>query len=637
MTRCIMVTALLCLMHTATEAQWLRYPTPGLPRTADGTPDLTAPAPRTPDGKPDLSGVWRMTGGRYRFNVAADLSRSEILPWARDTSRRWLESAGADRADSLCLPPGPRVAYQATLIKIVQTPGLTLFLYELYNDYFRQIFVDGRSLPTDPNPSWFGSSVGRWDGDTFVVETIGFNGKASLDGFGHPYTEALRTIERYRRRDVGHIDLEITYEDPKAYTRPFTVTQTLLFQPDNELIETVCENERDAVRLVGRSKPPANVRPEILARYAGTYVAGPNRNIMITVDENQLWVEQGGYAPIPLFTESDTVFVLDFPALVGPDEARFTFFSDARENVTHLTWQRQGNTITAPRLTPRTPWGDPDLQGVYTNEDELRVPMERPARFAGRDLSSITADEMHDVARELNESRARNPESRAFGGLSPQRYDLKPSRAWLVVDPVEGRIPPLMPLGEQRRNEYAARLSRVPGSAEDTNLWYRCISIGVPRTMMPTPDGATYRIVQAPGYVAIQYETMHETRIVPLDGRPHIGPAITGYMGDARGHWDGDMLVVETTNIKGQFQTTSAAGSGLRIVERFTPAASGALEWSVTIDDASGWTRPWTFSMPLTRADESQGPLENGCHEGNYVLRNILSAARAEEHQPSER
>jgi hypothetical protein len=149
--------------------------------------------------------------------------------------------------------------------------------------------------------------------------------------------------------------------------------------------------------------------------------------------------------------------------------------------------------------------------------------------------------------------------------------------------------------------------------------------------MMPQPDHGTYRIVQAPGYVAIQIEMMHEARVIPLDRRPHVDDAIRTYMGDARGYWDGDTLVVETTRFKGEFQTTSAAGKDLRIIERFTPQPSGSLQWTVTIDDASGWAGPWTFAMPLARARENQGPLEYACHEGNYALRNMLSAARAEE------
>jgi hypothetical protein len=282
-------------------------------------------------------------------------------------------------------------------------------------------------------------------------------------------------------------------------------------------------------------------------------------------------------------------------------------------------------------VAPRTPWGDPDLQGVYTNIEEQRVPMERPAQFAGGTLESITARELAEFGRQRNDAAERRREYRAFAGLSPMRFDLKPSRPWLIIDPPDGRIPTPTPLGESRRQAYQARLEQVPAAARDSNLWYRCISIGLPRSMIPTGDGDTYRIVQSPGYVAIQYEIMHEARVIPLDRRPHVGPAITAYMGDARGWWEGDTLVVETRNFKGEFQVTSAAGKDLRLVERFTPSRSGSIEWVVTIDDASGWTRPWTLSMPLARLDDTKGPLENGCHEGNYVLRNILSAARAEE------
>jgi hypothetical protein len=278
---------------------------------------------------------------------------------------------------------------------------------------------------------------------------------------------------------------------------------------------------------------------------------------------------------------------------------------------------------------PRTPWGDPDLQGVYTNIEEQRVPVERPEQFAGRTLESVTASELAEFARQRNAAAERR--DRAFAGLSPMRFDLTPSRPWLIVDPSDGRIPPLTPLGEKRRQAYDTHVAQVPAAAQDSNLWYRCISIGLPRSMMPTGDGDTYRIVQSPGFVAIQYEIMHEARVIPLDRRPHLRSSLTAYMGDARGRWDGDTLVVETRNFKGEFSVTSAAGKDLRILERFALTRSGAIEWAVTIDDPSGWTRPWTLAMPLARADDTKGPLENACHEGNYVMRNILSAARAEE------
>src|SRR5687768_13705531 len=169
-------------------------------------------------------------------------------------------------------------------------------------------------------------------------------------------------------------------------------------------------------------------------------------------------------------------------------------------------------------VAPRTPWGDPDLQGVYTNSEEQRVPVERPEQFAGRALESITASELTEFARQRNAAAERR--DHAFAGLSPMRFDLTPSRPWLIVDPSDGRIPRLTPLGEGRRQAYEARLGQVPAAARDTNLWYRCISMGLPRSMMPTGDGDTYRIVQSPGYVAIQYEIMHEARVIPLDRRP---------------------------------------------------------------------------------------------------------------------
>jgi hypothetical protein len=163
-------------------------------------------------------------------------------------------------------------------------------------------------------------------------------------------------------------------------------------------------------------------------------------------------------------------------------------------------------------------------------------------------------------------------------------------------------------------------------------LYDRCITRGLPGSMMPAIYGNSYEIVQGPQQVAIIYEMIHETRVIPLDNRPHVGAAIRSYMGDARGHWDGDTLVVETTNIKDQSAYRNANGAVLKIVERFKPAAAG-LEWSVTLDDPTTWTRPWTFAMVLSRKDASQRPFEYACHEGNYGMANILSAARAGEQE----
>jgi hypothetical protein len=210
------------------------------------------------------------------------------------------------------------------------------------------------------------------------------------------------------------------------------------------------------------------------------------------------------------------------------------------------------------------------------------------------------------------------------------RTDLRPSRPWLVVDPSDGKIPSLTALGRQRQASFSARLAQPPKAAADLSMANRCISLGLPGAMMPLGAGFTYQFVQAPGYVAIRYESTNDARVIPIDGRMHTTRNITTYLGDPRGRWEGDTLVIHTTHFKGHFQRTSAAGENLQVTERFKPLVSGSLEWTVTIDD-DGWTRPWTFSMRLTRVDDRQAPLENACHEGNYTLRNMLSAARADE------
>jgi hypothetical protein len=212
-----------------------------------------------------------------------------------------------------------------------------------------------------------------------------------------------------------------------------------------------------------------------------------------------------------------------------------------------------------------------------------------------------------------------------------EHYDVKNSRPWLITDPADGRIPPTTPEAAQRAAaRAAARAGRGPAdSYEDRSLYDQCITRGLPGSMMPAIYGNAYQIHQSPGIVAIRYEMIHETRIIPLDQRGHVGSKIKSYMGDARGRWDGDTLVVETTNFLPE-AANRGASEKLRIIERFKPVGPNRVEWSVTFDDAATWTRPWTQTMNLTK-DATQSPFEYACHEGNYGLRNILSAARSEE------
>lgn len=252
-------------MADPAAAQWLNYPTPGIPRTADGKPDFTAAPPRMPDGKPDFSGMWRVENllpcddvrrmctdlpiSTQFGNLGAGLqSGAPYQPWAEER----IKSKGiADDPYTRCLTPGgPRMHLLPTMKKFVQTPTLLLLLNE-FNISFRQVFLDGRPLPVDPNPTWNGYSVGRWDGDALVIDSIGFRDDQWLDAAGSPLTNAGRVTERFNRPDYGHLTIDVTIDDPKAYTRPWTTSIRLLAVPDTEMLDAQClENEKDVPHLL---------------------------------------------------------------------------------------------------------------------------------------------------------------------------------------------------------------------------------------------------------------------------------------------------------------------------------------------------------------------------------------------------
>jgi hypothetical protein len=309
-------------------AQWLNVPTPGLPRLADGKPHLSAPTPRTADGKPDLSGVWRGAGPLYRFNIAQDLNADDIHPWAE---ARFLQRVRDSRKDSplaRCLPVSVPFHNFFNLTHLVQTPHHIVMLYESPNSPHRTIYLDGRDLPTDPNPTWLGYSVGRWDGDTLVITTTGFNDRAWLDSGGHPQTESLRLTERIRRRDTGHMDFEMTLDDPKVFTKPFTIKTERLLAADTDLLEDVCENERDQRHMSGDSK--VRLRPEQVAPYAGRYELAPGREVEVTVSGDLVFVRGLNEPKLPLFAQSATKFM----STATP--TGFEFVRNAQGQVTHL-------------------------------------------------------------------------------------------------------------------------------------------------------------------------------------------------------------------------------------------------------------------------------------------------------------
>jgi hypothetical protein len=242
--------------------QWTNVRSPNIPRMPDGRPNVSGPVPRAADGRPDLSGVWIVSQNfvdgvpKFGGNLAADLSADDaprLQPLAEALLKQRMESMGKDFPPSRCLPPGvPLILAIPVPFKIVQVPGMVLILYESWTIY-RQIFTDGRRLPKDPSPTWMGYSVGTWSGDTFVVDTAGLNDRSWLDMMGHPQTEALHVIELYRRSDLGRMEIQITIDDPVAYIKPWTVTESSRLLPDTELLEFICnENEKDLPHLVGR-------------------------------------------------------------------------------------------------------------------------------------------------------------------------------------------------------------------------------------------------------------------------------------------------------------------------------------------------------------------------------------------------
>lgn len=248
------------------SAQWLNQPIPGTPRTKEGKANLSASVPMSSDGHPDLTGLWvslrsakqpadaRITGPNLTDYLESPNEIAPMLPEAEKIYQERVARNGGGRPSESCLPHSiPDMMLITRPFQIVQTPQRTMILYE-FATRFRQVFTDGRSRPGDISyPAWFGYSIAKWEGKTFAVDTAGFNDKSWLDDWGHPHSDALHTIERFTRTDFGHMTGEITIDDPKSYTKPFTITLKFRLMPDTELIEDVCENEKDSAHS-GRSK-----------------------------------------------------------------------------------------------------------------------------------------------------------------------------------------------------------------------------------------------------------------------------------------------------------------------------------------------------------------------------------------------
>ena len=300
-------------------AQWAQYHTPGIPRTADGKPNLTAPAPRTADGQPDLSGLWNIIStdtavGNVALRKPGDLQPADIQPWVQALVKQRAENFGIDNPHYKCLPDGPNYSTNGGIKRFIQTPAMIVILQDDLT--YRVIHMDGRSLETDPNPSWMGYSVGHWDGDTLVVESNGYNDRTWLLG-GYPHTESLRMTERFRRTDLGHLDISVTFRDSKTFNKPLTLPLRAQLAADTELIESVCNEFPDngQEHWIGKvsdaQQTAVKVAPEVLAKYVGvykgTYGQRP-RTVEVSLSDGKLFVSLNGGPKQAIVPQSEAQF-----------------------------------------------------------------------------------------------------------------------------------------------------------------------------------------------------------------------------------------------------------------------------------------------------------------------------------------
>jgi len=303
-----------------------------------------------------------------------------------------------------------------------------------------------------------------------------------------------------------------------------------------------------------------------------------------------------------------------------------------------VAWALASSLLVAqqPRQVPRLADGHPDLQGTW--DFRSATPLERPARFEGREfMTPKEVIEYEQLALQREDGRppddARSVEEQSVHPVWWLDYGkkvVKTARTSLIVDPPDGKMPPQTPEARERlaARRAAARTHGPADSYENRSLFERCLTRGLPEQLLPGPYNNNLQIVQAPQHVVLMTEMIHEARIVPTDGRPHAGAAIRSWTGDPRGRWDGDTLVVDSTNFTDR-TTFRGSGGNLHLVERFTRLDADTLEYRFTVEDPTTWTRPWTVAYPMTRTD---APVyEYACHEGNYGLRDILSGARYEE------
>ena len=304
-----------------------------------------------------------------------------------------------------------------------------------------------------------------------------------------------------------------------------------------------------------------------------------------------------------------------------------------------LSVELSAQPSSAGYTPPATVWGHPDLQGTWNNGTE--TPLERPDVYKGR--TTLTDEEIAERRHAISRAVYGTRESRVDGGGTGW-YDeywnepgLTGNYSSLIVEPTDGKLPELTPEGEQYRATGPPLVQRRPADVDDLTVYERCITRGLPGAMLPGFYNHNYQIVQTPQHVAIYLEMIHDVRIIPLDGRPHVSPNVRQWMGDARGHWDGDTLVVETTHFPDRINQRGSVrphdfhlnGKNLRVVERFTRLSEDSIDYRFTVEDSWTFTDSWTAAIPLNRSDSTL--FEYACHEGNYAMPNMLTGARVDE------
>jgi len=339
----VAIAAALWLLPVALCAQWLNWPTAGIPRTAEGKPNLAAPAPRTPDGKPDFSGVWQPEVNAHRFNVIEDLKDEAIFrPEAEAVFLKRVTDFRRDDPVTNCLPGGPSEMLNG-MYRIIQSPTVVAVLYDSGTGRYRQIYTDGRTLPKDPNPTWLGYSVGHWESDTLVVESAGFNDRSWLDRAGHPHSESLRVTERFRRVDFGHIQFQITYDDPQTLTKPLSFSLTVNYAADTDMLENVCnESDRNKIHMVATANAGVQLSPAVLEKYIGHYDFREGSRVVagfMGMTQNVSLINGRLYLnALPLIPQTETKF--------ESTGAVAEFFLDAKGKVTRLVLsQTEGDSI----------------------------------------------------------------------------------------------------------------------------------------------------------------------------------------------------------------------------------------------------------------------------------------------------